>query len=108
MVMKQLESEVPLLPTPPVFVAYLGAQAKQEAVILASALRAVGVGAWLSFGRRGLKSQLREAGKRNARYVVILGEDELASGRAVVRDMQVGEQVDVALAELVDWCQARV
>jgi histidyl-tRNA synthetase len=108
LVMKQLEVEVPSLLAPPVFVAHLGAQATLEAVRLTNALRAVDVGTWLAFGQRGLKSQLREAGKRDARYVVILGEDELAAGTAVVRDMQAGEQVDVALAELVDWLKARM
>ena len=38
-------------------------------------------------GGRSLKSQMRHAGKLGARYVVLLGEDELASGRVTVRDM---------------------
>jgi histidyl-tRNA synthetase len=108
LVMKQLEVEVPPLPTPPVFVAHLGARARMEAVRLTNALREADVGAWLAFGQRGLRSQLREADKRGARYVVILGEDELAAGAAAVRDMQAGEQADVALVELVDWLKARV
>ncbi len=108
LVMKELGVEVPSLPTPPVFVAHLGSRAKREAVRLVNALRAADVGAWLAFEERGLKSQLREAGKRAARYAVILGEEELAAGKAAVRDMAAGEQSDVALAELVDWLKARV
>jgi histidyl-tRNA synthetase len=108
LVMKQLEVQVPPLPVPPVFVAHLGVQARREAVRLTNALREADVGAWLAFGQRGLRSQLREAGKRGARYVVILGEDELAAGVAAVRDMQAGEQTDVALTGLVDWLKARV
>jgi histidyl-tRNA synthetase len=106
--MKGFGVEVPPLPAPPVFVACLGDRAKAEAVRVLNALRAGGVGAWLAFGQRGLKSQLREAGKRDARYTIILGEDELAAGTAVVRDMAAGEQADVGLAELVDWLKARV
>jgi histidyl-tRNA synthetase len=75
---------------------------------LTNALREADVGAWLAFGQRGLRSQLREAGKRGTRYAVIIGEDELAAGTAAVRDMEAGEQVDVALAELVEWLKARV
>jgi histidyl-tRNA synthetase len=108
LVMRQLGVEVPPLPTPPVFVAHLGAQATLEAVRLTNALRAADVGVWLAFGQRGLKSQLREAGKRDARYVVILGEDELAAGTAVVRDMQAGEQISVELASLVGWLKTRI
>jgi histidyl-tRNA synthetase len=108
LVMKELGVEVPSLPVPPVFVAHLGPQARREAMRLVYALRDAGVGAWLAFEERGLKSQLREAGKRAARYAVILGEEELATGKAAVRDMAAGEQSDVALAELVDWLKARV
>ena len=107
LVMKQLGVEVPALPVPPVFVALLSPRAKQEALRLVNALRTADVGAWLAFGKRGLKSQLREAGKRGARYVVILGEDELASGMGAVRDMQAGEQTSVKLAALVDWLAAQ-
>jgi len=108
LVMEQLGVEVPPLPAPRVFLAHLGPQARREALRLADALRRADVGTWLPFGERGLRSQLREAGKRAMRYVVILGEDELASGTAVVRDMQTGEQTSVELAELVEWLRVAV
>ncbi len=106
--LKQMGVAAPPLPVPPVYVAHLGAQAKREALRLTDALRRDGVGVWLAFGERGLKSQLREAGKRGAHYAVILGEEELAAGKAAVRDMQAGEQVDVELAGLVEWLKARI
>jgi histidyl-tRNA synthetase len=71
-------------------------------------LRREDIGAWVAFGKRGLKSQLREAGKRAIRYTVILGEDELAAGTATVRDMQTSEQSSVELAGLMAWLKARV
>jgi len=107
LVMKAQGVVVPPLPGPPVFLAHLGPEACREAVGLADRLRRAGVGVWLAFGERGLKSQMREAGKREARYVVILGEDELARGVATVRDMKAGEQVEVNLTELVAWLQGR-
>jgi len=108
LVMKRLGVEVPPLPAPPVFLAHLGPQAKREALRLVDVLRRADVGAWLSFGERGLRSQLREAGKRGVRYTIILGEDELTTGMATVRDMQAGEQVSVELAGLVEWLRTRV
>jgi histidyl-tRNA synthetase len=107
LVMKGLEVEVPSLPKPRVFVAHLGPQAKREALQLVHALRQADVGAWLPYGERGLRSQLREAGKRGVRYAVILGEDELATGAATVRDMQAGEQASVELTGLVEWLSGR-
>jgi histidyl-tRNA synthetase len=62
----------------------------------------------MAFERRGIKSQLREANKRNARYAVILGSEEIKSGQATVRDMAQGQQDRVPLGELVEWLSARV
>ena len=107
LVMKQLDVEVSPLPAPPVFLAHLGPQARREALRLAYELRQEGVGVWIAFGERGLKSQLREAGKRAARYAVILGENELAAGVATVRDMGVGKQESVELDGLVEWLKAQ-
>jgi histidyl-tRNA synthetase len=107
LVMKQLDVQVPPLPAPPILLAHLGPQAKKEALRLANALRREDVGAWVAFGERGLRSQLREASKRDVRYAVILGEDELATGAATVRDMQAGEQSRVELVDVVGWLKAR-
>lgn len=100
--LKAIGAPAPPLPHPQVFLAPLGPQARQEAVRLASMLRGSGIGTWLAFGERGLKSQLREASKRNIRYVIILGDEELAAGTAAVRDMQSGEQTSIALSKLAD------
>ena len=108
LVMKQLDVGVPPLPAPSVYLAHLGPQAKREALRLVYDLRREDIGAWVAFGKRGLKSQLREAGKRAIRYTVILGEDELAAGTATVRDMQTSEQSSVELAGLMAWLKAQV
>ena len=106
--MKALGVEVPPVPGPQVFLAYLGSQPKREILRQADTLRTAGIAAWVPFGDRGLRSQLREAGKRGARYVAILGEDELASSSVMVKDMSTGEQVAVMLAGLAEWLQARL
>jgi histidyl-tRNA synthetase len=108
LVMEDLGVEVPSLPGPRVFLAHLGPLAKREALRLLDELRRSDVAAWMALGERGLRSQLREAGKRGVRHVIILGEDELQNGVATVRDMEAGEQVNVQLAELVGWLSDRV
>jgi histidyl-tRNA synthetase len=97
--------EPPAPPAPPVFVAHFGGATKEAAVQLAFRLRQAGLGARLAFARHGrsLKSQMREANKHHARYVVILGEAELAQGMAAVRPLAGGEQTLVPLNELVGW-----
>lgn len=106
LVMKDLGVDVPPLPVPKVFLAYLGEAAKRTCLQLMDALRRNGLSAWMALGEnRGLRSQLREADKRGVRYTVILGENELSAGVATVRDMQTGEQSDAPLDEFVAWFQ---
>ena len=108
LVMKDLDVDVPPVPAPSVFLAHLGPQAKREELRLMDALRRADIAAWIAFGERGLRSQLREADKRGVRFTVILGEEELAAGLATVRDMMAGEQVSVELVDLVKWLKAQV
>ncbi len=86
---------------PGVFIATLGDAAARRLVPLLTALRDAGLGVDTDYDQGSLKSQMRRADKLGARYVVLLGDDELAKGAAVVRDMDTKAQTDVALAELV-------
>ncbi len=54
----------------------------------------------LGFQLRSLKSQLKKADRDGVRYAVIVGPDERASGRALVRDMQSREQFELPLDKL--------
>lgn len=91
-----------------VYLAALGEQADLQALKLLAALRAQGLAAEKDLLGRSLKAQMKQAGKSGARLVVVLGEDELARGSVALRDMQSGEQTDVALLELVADCVNRI
>ncbi|MGD2147073.1 MAG: histidine--tRNA ligase [Anaerolineae bacterium] len=109
MLMKELEIEPPPLRMPRVFLAYLGDEPRRRCLELMEVLRRADVGVYVAMGKgRGLRSQLREADKRGVRYTVIVGEDELESGTAAVRDMQNGEQSGVDLRGLVSWLKERL
>jgi histidyl-tRNA synthetase len=108
MMMKQLDVKPPATALPQIFLAYLGEEPRRRCLELMDQLRRAGVGVYVAMGEdRGLRSQLREADKRGVRYTVILGENELDSGQATVRDMESGDQADVDLEELVPWFRER-
>jgi histidyl-tRNA synthetase len=98
--LKRQEVPIPEPESISVLVAHLGDPAKVEAVRLASELRTGGVTSILS-PSRGLRSQLRYANTQNCTHAVILGDDELAKGVAMVRDLRHSEQSEVPLDSLV-------
>jgi len=103
LVMQAQGVQVPVLPKSQVLIAPLGEEAKSLSVRLLADLRANDVAALLSFGDRSLRARLRQAGKENVRYAVIIGQQEMQEGRVVVRNMQDREQTSLAMAELIDW-----
>ncbi len=87
---------------PVVFIAALGDAAVDPAFVLMSQLQAAGVRAEMDYQSKSLKAQLRRANKLNARYCLVLGDEELASGQAQLKNMADGTQTPVSLTGLVD------
>jgi histidyl-tRNA synthetase len=98
--LKKQQVEVPPLPRPPVFIAYIGEEAKNEAVRLAASLRRGDIGVIQALGDKSLKAQLRQANNLGAGFAVIIGEEELANGTVIVRDMTSAEQKAIPISEL--------
>ncbi len=82
----------------PVYVAFTP-DVKKEAAGIAKELRNV-FPVVIDVMGRGLGAQIKAAATAGAKYVVIIGRDEIDSGRLVLRDMQKGEQESLALAEI--------
>jgi histidyl-tRNA synthetase len=87
-----------LPPRPDVFLAALGEAAGTEAFALMHRMQRLGLCCDMAFTGKSLKAQMRRAGKLNARYVLLLGEEELTSGLAQLRDMDDGSQTPIPLA----------
>jgi histidyl-tRNA synthetase len=85
---------------PEYFIAPIGEPAFDRATLLARKLRAAGKRAYLDFDARSLKSQMRLADKLGARFVIIIGDEELKSGTFVLRDMSTKGQTTVKEEEL--------
>lgn len=86
-----------------VYVAPLGEQAKRAAISAVSELRANGISAETDIMDRGVKAQLKYADKRGTKYVVVLGDDELAKGVVNVKRMADSTQCECKLSELADF-----
>ena len=79
-----------------VFAVPIGPVAKQQLVGLGAQLRRNGIRFDLAYGDRGLKGAMKAADRSGAAWVLVLGEQELADGTIVIRDMSRGAQETVA------------
>jgi len=86
---------------PDLYIAALDEKSGAMAFEWLCALGIDGIQTSMDFEGRSLKSQMKRAGRCGARYTLIVGEDERATGQAILRNMTTREQVSVPLAELV-------
>jgi histidyl-tRNA synthetase len=87
---------------PDVFVAALGEKSRLQAFEWVCALGDKGINAELDFGGKSLKSQMKRADRLAAGHVLIVGDDELKKGEAILRNMKTKDQVSIPFDGLVD------
>ena len=87
-------------PGPDVFLIGLDAASRSWAFQTAINLRSKGIAAETDYLERSLKAQMREANRQSARFVVVVGEQELKSGSAHLKEMKTGAERSVALNDL--------
>lgn len=86
---------------PQLFIAAIGKEATDQAFVLMSQLQAAGVHAEMDYLGKSLKAQMRRANKLNANLTLILGEQELQSGQAQLKNMSDSSQSTIELNHLV-------
>ncbi|RKD23932.1 histidine--tRNA ligase [Ammoniphilus oxalaticus] len=85
------------------YVVAVGEQAEKEAVCILNKLRKHGLRADKDYQGRRMRAQFKAADRNQARVTLIIGDDELEKGIAVVRTMATGEQQEVNLNEVVNF-----
>ncbi len=101
--LKEQKVVIPDPVKPKIYFAFQGEEAKNRVVELISNLRKRNIEAIMGFGSRSLKSQLREANHRNIRFVVILGENEMAQRKVLIKTMEGGVQESVSWDNLIPF-----
>jgi len=87
---------------PPIFIAALGPEAQKLGFGWLCEFNARGIRAEMDFSDKSLKSQMKRAGRIKAKLVIIVGDNELDDGLAMVRDMDTKEQETVEFDILVN------
>ncbi len=93
------------LPSPLVYIVSIGEETKKKCFYLLNLLRKADISADFDYEGRSPKAQMRTANKVGAKYVVVLGPDELARGDVKVRMMETGEEIPLKQSEILKWFQ---
>ncbi len=97
MVLEAQGIEIPKPNPCDLYIASMGENASVFAMKLASDLRSEGFAAESDLIGRSLKAQMKYADKIGAKYSMVIGDNELAEGRAKVKNMSTGETADLDL-----------
>ncbi|EST13423.1 histidine--tRNA ligase [Sporolactobacillus laevolacticus] len=90
------------------FIVAIGEKAENKAPVLLNQLRQSGLYADKDYMERKVKGQFKQADRDHAKFVVVIGDEELEAQKAVVKNMADGTQEDVAFASLTDYLKEKL
>lgn len=108
LVLENTGKPVPAEPPLTAYVAGLDEAGRRAAFALANELRQAGISADVDHASRSVKAQFKYAGKIGARFVVVIGADELASGEYTVKDMQTSASERIARENVAAYLRERI
>ena len=91
-----------------IYIATIGDAAKTKSYKLIKDLRTNHISADNDHLDKSLKAQFKYSDKLNAKYTVVIGDDELANDTATLKNMKTSEQTTIKLSELVDELKKRL
>ena len=100
MTMEACGFEIPKEPGTDVFIAFRGEDCKLAALQLMKELRENGFSVQMDVMGRNLKNQFKLANRIDAAKTIVIGESELESGMLTIKDMESGEQTEVAMDQI--------
>ncbi|MDE1924569.1 MAG: histidine--tRNA ligase [Patescibacteria group bacterium] len=86
-----------------VYIAIPSSELALQAQTFAGSLRQQGVNVAVDFGEKKLGDQIKTAAKHNIPFVIVLGQDELASGQYTVRDLETGSEKKLDKGQLSEF-----
>lgn len=101
LVMEAQGCEFPEPSRPDLFIVAMGDKAILKAVEIAKDMRDEGYSVVYDLNGRSLRAQMKYADKINAKYNVVIGDNEVDTKSAVLKDMATGEQSDISLETFV-------
>lgn len=108
LVLENTGKTIPQEPPLGAYVAGLDEEGRRAAFALANELRGEGVSADTDHASRSVKAQFKYAGKIGARFVVVIGSDELRSGEYTVKDMADSSSVSIEAGKVAAYLKEKL
>lgn len=86
-----------------VYIVTLGDAARKWGLSRLSGFRNINLSATMDYKGRSMKAQMKDANRENARYAIIVGDQELESGDFTFRDMEASTEKSLSFDEIVDF-----
>lgn len=86
---------------PDLFIAAIGEKAQAKALEIVQDMRDEGFSAVIDLNQRSLRAQMKYADKLKAKFNVVIGDDEVDTGKAKLKNMSTGEEYDIDLTTFV-------
>lgn len=97
LLMEKTGVEIPPPDTADLYIASMGDAPRLKAFSLADLVRTAGFSAQCDIVGRGLRPQMKYADKIGAKFSVVIGENEIAENKAMLKNMETGENTPVSL-----------
>ncbi len=101
---EELEIDIPglLADQVDIYIVSLGEEGRKWALKHLPKLRRHGVSATMDYDGRSMKAQMKDANRKNARFAIIVGENELKENRFTFRDMEASEEISLPFDSIVE------
>ena len=93
----------PAEPPMDVFVIGLGEDAQRWSLEVVQKMRAAKLKVSYDLRGKSLRVQMKEANRQNSQYALIVGDNELQNAKAMVKNMETGDQEEVQFSDLIDY-----
>lgn len=88
---------------PHIYIVTSGEEARKKALVISNKLRENGIYCEIDLLNRSIKSQMKEANRFNAKYVAVIGEDEIKTNEVKIKRMNDGSESGINLDEITTY-----
>ena len=103
MAIEKQNVRIPAKPSPKIFLVSADEAGRQFSLLKAIEIRRAGISCEIDFLNRSVKSQMRDADRKNAEYVIVIGQDEINKQEVNIKNMKDGTEISVSIDNIIDY-----